>query len=123
MVNLEATEGPCLTETWGVPPHAHAFFDFSCNCTVYFQLHSTNTAWAFAKVTGISSTSSMREDRTQIAKVIGTLQVVSAFAGMMCFLDCVWRTFGDDFCSFVTGRPKWGKFSCYLSLVGRLFMH
>lgn len=57
VVNLEATEGPCLTETWGVTAHAHAFFDLACNCTVYFSndLATQIQPWAFASVIGISS--------------------------------------------------------------------
>lgn len=56
-VNLEATEGPCLTETWGVTAHAPAFFDLACNCTVYFSnaLATQIQPWAFASVIGVSS--------------------------------------------------------------------
>ena len=75
VVNLEVTEGPCLTNL-GVTPHAHALFDLCCYYTVYFQM-----IWQHKHSMGLCQsnrhfykTNSMREDQTQMAKVRGTLQ-------------------------------------------------
>lgn len=73
VLNLEATASPCLTETWGwhhmhmlsltLPATGQSSFKCSSN---------TNAAWAIAGATVSSSRLALREDRTQIAKVIGS---------------------------------------------------